>query len=71
MIRIGRDRFGHAIGVMVCGSANGDKWEYLNRKSIGLQPESLCYASQAEFEERLRLIVEILAAQVLYWLDAP
>jgi hypothetical protein len=66
---MGRDKFGHAFGVMASRELPDGSWDYLDLKRAGLPAEEQRYENTAEANVVLRRIADIVTRRMVPWLD--
>ncbi len=69
MILIGREKFGHMLGVMAMRQREGGKSEYFDWCSACIRSGGLAYATQTELEAVCARWCDLIALHLFPWLD--
>ena len=66
---LGRDKFGHKLGINVSRLLPNGSVDWLDVGKVGLSQESLSYQSQAEAVAVLERIAAAMQSHIIPWLD--
>ncbi|GAK50710.1 hypothetical protein U14_01943 [Candidatus Moduliflexus flocculans] len=70
MILIGRDKFGHRLGILAARRRDPSPTEYFDWRTVGIRSGCLAYTTQEELEVVCWRWCDILSWHLFPWLDA-
>ena len=68
-VLIGRDKFGHRLGLNVCRQRADGEFEWLNLDAVGVPGSSLGYTTEKELDAVLEQLAITFEATIVPWLD--
>ena len=66
---LGRDKFGHKLGINVSRLLPNGSVDWLDVAKVGLSQQSLSYQTQAEAEAVIQRIAAAIQSQIIPWLE--